>query len=53
MTLYGIVVAVICAVIPAAVYALFAVGGFLGVQWYVSAVSILLMGRFIMGVLEH
>jgi len=38
-----------CAGIAIAVWGLFQLGAFLGMQWYVSAVAILLMGRFLIG----
>jgi hypothetical protein len=49
---FAIVVAV-CVLIPVVVIVLFAVGSFFGIQWYVTAVSILLVGRFLMGLSEH
>jgi hypothetical protein len=49
---FAILVAV-CALTPVVIYALFAVGSFFGIQWYVTAVSILLVGRFLIGLLEH
>ena len=47
----GVLIA--CAIIPLAVYGLFLLGDKLGLKWYVSAVSILLIGRFLFGVMEH
>ncbi len=42
-----------CAVICVIVWALFLLGSFLGLPWYVSAVAILLMGRFVFGTIEN
>jgi hypothetical protein len=50
---YFLVVVGVCLVIPVIVFVLFAIGDALGIHWYVTAVSVLLMGRFIFGVLEH
>jgi len=47
------IIAGVCLLIPVVVCVLFAVGSFFGVQWYITAVSILLVGRFLMGLLEH
>lgn len=38
----------ICVVIAVGVWAMFLLGSFLGVQWYVSAVAILLVGYFLL-----
>jgi hypothetical protein len=43
-----VIVGAICAGIAVAVWGLFQLGAFIGVQWYVSAVAILLIGKFIM-----
>jgi len=51
--LYFFVVTAICLAIPVVVSILFAVAGAFGIPWYVTAVSILLVGRFIFGLLEH
>lgn len=40
--------ALICVVIAVSVWALFLLGSFLGVPWYVSAVAILLIGYFLL-----
>ena len=48
-----VIIAVVCLLIPVVVYALFAAGSYFGIQWYVTAVSILLVERFRMGLLEH
>jgi hypothetical protein len=42
----------ICVLIAICVWVLFLLGGYLGVQWYVSAVAILLIGRFLIGLTE-
>ena len=42
-----------CAAIALAVWGLFLLGDYIGVPWYVSAVSILLIGRFTIFFLEH
>ena len=42
-----VVFAVVFSIIAAAVWALFQLGNFLGLQWYVSAVAILLKGHFL------
>ncbi len=44
-----VIVSAICVGIAVAVWGLFLLGAFLGVQWYVSAVAILLIGRFLIG----
>ena len=44
-----VIIAAICLGIAVAVWGLFELGSFLGVQWYVSAVVILLIGRFLIG----
>ncbi len=41
------------AVIAIVVKLLFMLGATLGVEWYVSAVAILLMGRYVFGLWEH
>jgi hypothetical protein len=41
-----------CIGIAVVVWVLFLLGAFLGVQWYVSAVAILLIGRFLIGLAE-
>ena len=43
-----VIVGAICVGIALAVWGLFQLGSFLGVQWYVSAVAILLIGKFLM-----
>jgi hypothetical protein len=48
-----VIIAVVCLLIPVVVYALFAAGSYFGIQWYVTAVSILLVGRFLMGLLAR
>ena len=41
---------VVCvAAIPIAVWSMFELGNFIGVQWYVSAVSIIGVGMFVLG----
>jgi hypothetical protein len=51
--LHFAILAAVCVLTPIVVFALFALGSFFGIQWYVKAVSILLVGRFLIGLLEH
>jgi hypothetical protein len=49
-----LIIFVVCAAgIAVAVWGLFLLGDHLGVPWYVSAVAILLIGRFAIFFLEH
>lgn len=52
-TVMAFICLVACVLIAVFVWALFLLGNYLGVQWYVSAVAILLMGRFVIGFLER
>lgn len=45
-------VVAICCAIAVSVWALFLLGAFLGVQWYVSAVAIILIGEFLLSFLS-
>jgi hypothetical protein len=42
--LHFTVIAAVCMLIPVVVYALFAMESYFGIQWHVTAVSILLVG---------
>jgi hypothetical protein len=53
MLLYIVVVVGACVLIPVIVFMSFAVTSVFGIPWYVTAVSLLLVGRFIFGLLEH
>ena len=53
MDIAPLIIILICAGIAVAVWALFLLGKFLGVEWYVSAVAILLIGRFLLAVLAE
>jgi hypothetical protein len=47
MDIQGVLILlVVPCIIAVGVWALFLLGDFLGVQWYVSAVAILLIGRY-------